>query len=1182
MNDTTKEIKQLADWCQKARAIIGKGFTGDAKPMEAQIKKVAELLGKLNKQAQIDGGGSNKELLDITMKGFRDLAQKHQDLTIAYEKAKADSKNAKTPKEKSEAKLRVAKAREDVRALIAKMAVMKEDLIADAPLAQAIHHFEVSIANAKVRIRNELTNVHADQVGLAGVQRTLIAWEAEVANNPKYHLVGEVQQLTTQINPLINGVIGGATKKSGETRKLDKKQSKARGKADEKLNEVKQLLQELTTAGQLTPTMGDKLRDGIRQAEALHLQEKWIEERTLLKTLPTRKQCLKAFDEARGSTVQDFGADIETLNAALGRLKVAADEATWRGFDNATRELHARAGDPGRKIKDNQKLVTEFRTHLQKIEEAVTYANDTRSWVALQLVELQKTADGLSLVAPLNRVDDNRNQIELIKVLQNDRRWREARDTAEQLALFMAQQANSAYDEWKRKGPSLRGRSATLNDLRMAVGNPGATPALKAQAEALLKRVAEPQLAQLEKQRDWNALMALHAEAEKFTLGLAGEIKKFKDFGAGREEVDGRVQSRFQRCASALSELERALATAGADGAPVLQPLQARLDELKAEWKIRMASAAEESDLNPAGMEEDMNLLMQAVLSANYGKNLDETVDGQRHAAGKVLFDKAVADLERDGLAPLELLNVSQAAAFRQEISKLAADTKRESDPAQPWAQRVLGVPPIATRVTTALSEAAQSCATLNTTLTGQAEAIELSLRGAKKLMEDKGIWASVARRYEPMFKLLEGELAGLRQLLTTTNGTAAAGNGKLLADLKRRADDIVKLTANNEALDNREERADKVDERLEALRKDKLAKLLAETDKRIAEQLKTMRRDMFGMEPQVMNQVFDEIDTALNEARKELDGVLALQTRAADLEKDLRPRIANLQKSGLAREYLARLLERVGEAMKQAAQASEVAAALVALGVIGTEVKDAEANPEAALTQQKLQKTEEHAQERLKQEYKGRLDVIKDQAIPRVTRAIKAKDGDEGQIEEIDRMIKLAEKSAGNGDYERAIQTLVRTENRVNEVEANPAGTALGDRNALPKHLDAFASKVAGLRGELDMFVTQALEMAPPAAHDRIRPLLQDAVNKIKAQLNPRLFDLYAGTITDTDVDKDKRRAARDSALQRLRELSGFISGQPTVANLAQNPILPLLAPLRLVDSSLTRLEAHLRAAIH
>lgn len=1175
MNDTTKEIKKLADWCQKARAIIGKGFVGDASTMESQIKKVAELLNKLNKQAQIDGGGSNKELLDITMEGFRQAASEHQSLTEAYEQAKAAKKNAKKgTKAYEDAAALVTATREKVRRLIQKMAVMKEDLIADAPLAQAVHHFEVSVKNARIRIENELTNEHSDKVKLNGVKRTLDAWVKEVDENPKYDVVANVQELTNQINPLLNTVIGVAVKQSAQTRKVDGKQSKARGPAEKRLAEVKQLLADLKTSGELASSIETQLTEGIRAAEALHTQEQWIEGGALLKKLPSRKTCQKAFDTARGKSTVDFRADLEQVNIALASLKLEADVATWKRYDTATKLLQGRTVAP---VEDNVALLGDFRTHLSGMKEEIRSALATKGRLATTLGELEKQAGTLTLVAPLNRVEENLRQIQLIEVLQGERRWSEAEDTAKQLKLFMDQQASPDYETWKTAGRDLRGRSATLNALRLAVGNPAATPALKAQAGQLLQGIAEPRLLQMEKDREWSALMALHAEATKFELGLAGEIEKFKGFADGRKEIDANVQPRIVRCENALFELERALETAGATAAPVLAPLKERMAELKADWKQRLASAADESDMNQGQMEQDLNVLMQSVLSANVGNNLAEATDTQ----GQEEFDKAVAALEKGDLAALEKVSVLAALEFRKELVALAENRALDTDPTAPWAQRLLGVAPIAERVKTSLTETVTACAELNQQLTGKAEAVALVLSAAKKEMQSKGLWDTLGKRYAPMFKLLEDELAGLRQLLDTSNATGAAANGRLLADLKKRADELVQLATHNKQLDNREDRVDGAAKTLETLRKDKLDKLAAETNKRLGEQLKALRRDMFGMEPQIMNQALAEMTEALDAARVELDGVLKQLTEVANLEKDLRPRIAKLQQSRAAPDYFAKLLERVGEAVKQSAVPADLGKAKLALDAIGTEVKEAEDNPAAALSRQKLQKSEEHAAERLKQEYKGRLAAIKDDAIPRVTRAIREAGGDEGQIDEINRMIKMAEKAADNGDHARAIQTLVRTNARVLEVEKNPAGTALGDRKALPKHLETFAGQMNGLRTKLDDFVKAAVALAPEAGRAAVKQSLDATVLKIKAQLNPRLFDLYSVTIIDSDKPKDERRAARDQALQRLRDLSGFLNAQPTVAELRDNPILPLRGPMRLVDSSLTRLEAHLRAAI-
>ena len=1177
MSEQTKEIKKLADWCQKARTILGAGMKGDSRKMEQQIDQVAAMLKKLSKQT----GDADKLLFEAGMNSYRMLSEQHQALNLAHNEAvTAKDKAKKGSKEREQAELAVGQAREKIRALMLKMSALKDGLIADAPLAKAVHFFEVSVRNAENQIKDELTRGHSNAVLLNGALKTLGVWKTNVGTQDKYQVPAEVEDLTSQIKPLLNSLIGNSTKTSGEKRKGDEKQSLARGAAEQRLKEVKALLRELTSSGQLAKTIEDELNLGIREAESLNTQEMWIEGAARLKPLPDRKQCLKVYEEVRQAAAVDFGREVEQTSRTLVELKEQVDVATWKRFDVADKLLLGRAGATLRKPKDNALLLKDFREHIGQMKTAVQSAIETEGRLKSLLVTLTQSAQGLVPVVPLNRVDENLRQLELIKLLQGERRWQEAEVTAQLLQSSMKAQSNADFDKWKRAGPELRGRPM-LNDLRMAIGNPGATPALKAAAQRLINSIAEPRLAMLEAQRDWSGLMALHGDASKFVVGLAGEIKTFKDFAGGRAEADEAVQLRLARGVSALSELERALTEAGADPAPVLKPLNDRLKELTDGWQARLKSAGDATALNQPLMEQDLNLLMQAILSANYGNNLEETAGSQRDAAGKALFDKALAALERDSLGPLELLSVSMAGELRDEVAALSLDTARETDPAQPWAQRVLALQAIGVRATTGITEAGKACTDLNRELVGKAENVALLLSAAKEELKSKGIWGSVASRYEPMFVPLELELAGLRELLTTTNATAAQGNRKLLENLKKRADDLVKLVTHNKGVDGREERVENAAKRLETLRKDGLDKLAPETNGSLGELLKALRRDMFGMEPQVMNQALDEVDVALVGARTELDGVLAQKARVAELELNLRPRIAKMKQSNVAVAYYDKLLERVSAAVEQAKKLPKLFDALVALDGIANEVTQAEADPNAALSRQKVQNSEEDAQKRLKAEYKGRLETVTARIVPRATRAVETAGGDPGQIEEVARMIKQAEKAGEGGNYESAIQTLVRTENRIVEIEKNPAGTALGDRKALPKHVETFAAQMNALRDQLGLFVEAAVAKAPEASREPLGRSLNSAVDKVKTQLNPRMFDLYIGDITNTGKPIADRRAVRDQALQRLREMQAFLSKHPTVVKLASNPILPLLGPLRLADSGLTRLEAHLRMAV-
>ena len=233
MSEQTKEIKKLAEWCQKARTIIGAGMQGDSRKMEQQIDQVAAMLKKLSKQT----GDTDKLLFDAGMNSYRALSEQHHKLNLAHNEAiTAKDKTKKGSNERLQAETAVSQARDKIRALMLKMAALKDDLIADAPLAQAVHFFEVTVRNAENQIKDELTRGQADAVPLNGALRTLSAWKNEVETLDKYQVPTEVERLTVQIRPLLNSLIGASTKTSGEKRKGDEKQSLARGAAEQRLH----------------------------------------------------------------------------------------------------------------------------------------------------------------------------------------------------------------------------------------------------------------------------------------------------------------------------------------------------------------------------------------------------------------------------------------------------------------------------------------------------------------------------------------------------------------------------------------------------------------------------------------------------------------------------------------------------------------------------------------------------------------------------------------------------------------------------------------------------------------------------------------------------------------------------------------------------------------------------------
>lgn len=1180
MTKEKEEIKQLAAWCQEARKILGKGVRGDSSDMENRIKDVEGRLKKLSESRT----ETDRQVFEAGLDTFRLLTQDHVNATNAYNEAKkvlAGLKGKEKTPEYLRAKEAVTQAREAVRALMEDMKALRDDMESDKPLLGVVRVFESTLREAEKSIRNELTQEHANQRELNAGLVQLEQWKNDVKTLPKYKDPKQVTLLTSQIRPMLAHLIQTNRKESGESRKTDLKQSKARGGAEQRLKAAERVLEDLVSAGQIIPTHRQAYATAIQQAKDLFIQEKWIEGEALLKPLPSRKACVKAFDEARLQAELDLGPDIEQARIGLAGVKEKCDEPLAQRHTSTFNSLVSRAGDPGRKIKDNAKLLTDFRNFIEQLKTDTRYAVETSGALETLVGQLRQTATRLTDIAPLNFVAEHERQLELIGVLQQQKRWREALDTAHLLKDTLARRDDSNHGTWLGVRGDIGPRSALRNALRLAAGNPAATPALREEAGRLSARIEPGAVAALEQARDWAALVALHKEAKAFDAGLEGQIQAYKDFAGGRKEIDAAVQPRFLRCGSALDDVERALKEAGADPAPVMGPLRQQFADLKSEWARRLASAASADDLKQGDMEQDLNLLMQAALSANYGPNLKETADGQRDAAGRAEFDKLHKTIERDGLTPLDAVSSARAEQFRREIAALANDTAREKDPATPWAERVKALQTIATQVTTALGEAQTECENLNRELTGKAEAVALTLQAAQKELESKGLWGSLAARYQPMFDFMLEELAGLRQLLSTSNASAAEGNRTLLADLKTRADKLVLLAKANKGLDGREGRVSKAQDRWNDLRKEGLTKHFPETDEDLKTKFADLQRDLYGMEPDVVNEVLEDLGKDLNTASQTLQGFRDQQAEVKRLELNLRPRVGTLRQSGLAPAYYDKLIERIDGAVKQSGTPTEIASALLALKNAETEIQQAEADPKAALARQQTVLNEQHAAARLKREYEGRLEALKSAVLPRAKKAVSEAGGDTGQIDEVERMLVMAEKAAKGGDHERAVQTLIRTENRVAEIEKNPAGTALGDRKALDKHLQTYATQVQALRDELDAFVEAAVNEVPDTAKESVRKPLLAAVQQAKTQLNPRVFDPYVPTIGDSKADKARRRDMRDQALQRLREVKTYLASHPTLTKLALNPIRPVAGAMKLVDSSLTRLDAHLRSAI-
>lgn len=433
------------------------------------------------------------------------------------------------------------------------------------------------------------------------------------------------------------------------------------------------------------------------------------------------------------------------------------------------------------------------------------------------------------------------------------------------------------------------------------------------------------------------------------------------------------------------------------------------------------------------------------------------------------------------------------------------------------------------------------------------------------------------------MFETLGNELKDLLALTDTANLSAAQANRLLLSSMAERLDRLVMLIENSSAFEDTEKALVSSQEALNELKSDGLAKEAASTAEALELQLATLVDEVYGMEPAAAGQAVTAMKQAIAAARLELAAIQTLREKLDELAQATKLRIAEFAQKAVAPTYRKSLEQRLQAAIKLGLAPEQITAAISQLTVIGTELTEIALDPQIALSKQKLLLADEHGQARLKKEYEQQLLVVRSKSVPRAERAVKAADGDEGQLTELGRMIKLAEKAAKDGaNYERALQVLGQVEARVQQIEQNPQGTGLGDRKALPKHAADFGAGVNALRGKLDTFLQDATaEVTDPAAKDKLGKSLGPLVHRLKMQLNPRVFDTLIERIVDDQVPIADRREARAQALDRLRETRSFVTGHPMMVKLAVNPVAPLEPEQRELDRRLTRLEAHLRSAI-
>lgn len=1159
------DIATLMEWCRKAREILAE--TGKSGKRAQQFEK-----------ALLDVQQRLQELKELA--GQTPLVKQFHD---EFERLAADANRLDQtikgkpipPKEK----------REKAKKVLADLEKLDKSIAGSKPAKETLEvrrKFFVETKRVRDRLQEESTHPLANTTQIEQLLEMVANAEEQVRSDPLYVDNKRVEQKTKDVAGYLAGLVRREVQSKVQAQQLDLKQQDAKGRYPTQRVVVQRTLDELDGIGQLTPEMKSRLEKALQAAEGLAAKSDWIGAMAELAKAPTREQCSSAFLGAVPKVKEKFAEELQQIDHALQLLESVLDEGRLGQFRAQRNQLLSQIAQGGDSIKqitaERQKLKAFVEQLAQSRREGDECLNAVKLLIGTLKPKVAAHADKVSLVTE----QENQRQFELVLALREQRQHAEALSAAQALerALQSAAQtqAVAAHQAWKKVEGELRGQDF-INGLKIAGGNLGLPADVREQAATLLRRIGQAQLDQKALVRDWTGLTELHAEVRETLAGLGKAQKDFGDFAPQRLKADQAMKLKWTEVEQALGKLQQSLTQAGADADPALQPLRASLKTLQGEWALKLASASSALDLAQPDSEKAVAGLLQQIAAAGQAKAIEATRRAQREAQGAQAFREALALLEQTELAALRGASSSQAMALATELTGLEKKLDLETDPEAPWAGRIGELAQIKKRIVQATTQAGQECTTINQGLTDRITKLRQSLQTAQQSLKQK--IGGGAGKFEPLFTALRGELDSLELLTKTTNKSAAEGNTALITALEKRVQQLLDAINVGSDFEGVQTGIKQLRTDIDKLDKAGLKKEAEATSTKLNQQYTDLEATIYGLEPAAMTQALATLRTALATAQTELTDIQDNRRKLDLLANGCVQRIQAFARQGFAEAYRKSLEQRVSAARKKGLVAAELVAAIAELEALAVELTGIEADPTQALKHQTQLLADQHAQAKLRREWESKSTVVEKTVLPRADRAVEDAGGDTGQVDEAKRMLKMAKKAADGGNFERALQVLTQLEARVAQIERNPAGTGLGDRKALPKHVEAYSAEVMKLRQAFDGFVKAALAKVPSEQQGLVQPVLERTVQGLKARLNPGLFKLATDVLTDSKAEAGRRREAREEALARLRETVSFINTHPTMDKLKVNPIAPLQGDLRVLDAALTRLEAHIRASV-
>ncbi|WP_077037312.1 hypothetical protein [Pelomonas sp. KK5] len=1158
------ELDQQLMWCNRARMILQVTSGSKQKAVVKFDTELANVQVKLEKLIEMAGANTP------VVKGFVDKLGSIAVLASGLR----DASDPKYAGKKGQEALR-----KEAKEITAKLESLGKEIDKSKPakeILEARTRLFTNCANARKRLKELGSQEKSSSTEVQELLAFIENAEQNVRTEEAYQQPAECDKATRVIAEWLGRLTLKLENQAKGGRQLDEAQARAKPLVEDRAGTAQRVLAEGLTTGQMTPEMKTKLETTLQQIELKGAGGLWTEALALCKTLPSAAECKKAWLMTKKELSSNFGPELRDCEKALNTLAPLLEPSVLEQEHTKLNQLYTRGG-----AKLSVQQTTQLRLEMKNLIEgwngrAIALAKD-RLGLGDRIRQLTDRVNTNAPLVSLPQKAENARQLELVTSLHDQQLFAggvKAADTLDK-QLDGQKELVAQGGEWAKLASGLQ---PLVQQLNVRAGQQGMPPQLQEHSRRLSVALGKAGVERLSLVRDWAALLAAHGEATKFLSGAEQSVQQFAAFNSKRQPLDDQAAKEWAKVEKAFTDFEKVAAKAKIDAAALLAPLRQALRTLKGGWAEWLANATAEDPARLKQASDGAAALVEKVLAlnkpetlTNEGKRQQEVQAGQRFAAAREKF-------QTTELAALQLVDAVKAQALRQRLAELADKTESD-DPVVAWDKRSEALAGLVKEATTATRESGDRLANMNRTLVESVQAQEEKLKTLRQAMKTKGL---DLKKFAPLLDGLDTEVANLKVLTTTGNFSAAQVNNKLLGKLIERIDQVAMLVEHGSTFEDYTRTLQRSQETLDQLVEDGLGNVAPQTLAALKEQLATLKTGLYGMEPGPAAEAQRGIALALDTAGKELAAIRLQQDKAVVAANDCLRRVAAFAKLGVAETYRKSLESRIAAARNRAATASELAMALTDFEGIQAELAELEKNPDAAYARQKNVLAEQHATLKLKREWESRLSVVNTSVMGRLDKALKS-GGDSSQKDEVKRMVAMAEKAVKDGkDYERGLRLLTQVEGRVAQVERNPEGTALGDRKALPKHVEGYAANVVKLRQAMETFVAQSLaQVASPERKTEVETALRKKVEPLANQLNPGLFTGPMAVLAGEGKPAGERRAAREDALARLRGASTFLTTHPVMLDLARNPVAPLEADMRALDASLTRLEAHLRAAV-